>query len=193
MDFQYPDILSLLRGKFQHKNSVTWLLTQKLFLYFHIFSLNSSHCFIKVCRLFWTTIWVSPLETEIVNYSEIYFWIQDKFWTWKDSDDAVCCTELFGFFWTLSIVWYVEVQWLRLALSNGPSWVCLPCPIHLRTETDPVSETLWSFVKHQPTRRWTESKRSQIVLYKINFKVSGFHGGDYDDHHLLGDDTVWLL
>jgi hypothetical protein len=21
----------------------------------------------------------------------------------------------------------------------------------------------------------------------------GFHGGDYDDYHLLGDDTVWLL
>jgi hypothetical protein len=35
------------------------------------------------------------------------------------------------------------VQWLRLALSNGPNWVGLSCPIHLRTETDPVSETLW--------------------------------------------------
>jgi hypothetical protein len=21
----------------------------------------------------------------------------------------------------------------------------------------------------------------------------GFHGGDYDDYHLLGDDAVWLL
>jgi hypothetical protein len=35
------------------------------------------------------------------------------------------------------------VQWLRLALSNGPNWVGLSCPIHLRTETDPVFETLW--------------------------------------------------
>jgi hypothetical protein len=24
-------------------------------------------------------------------------------------------------------------------------------------------------------------------------KIWGFHGGDYDDYHLLGDDTVWLL
>jgi hypothetical protein len=33
------------------------------------------------------------------------------------------------------------VEWLRLALSDGPNWVGLFCPIHLRTETDPVSET----------------------------------------------------
>jgi hypothetical protein len=35
----------------------------------------------------------------------------------------------------------VSMQWLRIALSNGPNWVGLSCPIHLRTETDPVSET----------------------------------------------------
>jgi hypothetical protein len=35
---------------------------------------------------------------------------------------------------------------LRLALSNGPNWVGLSCAIHLRTETDPVSETLWYFL-----------------------------------------------
>jgi hypothetical protein len=102
------------------------------------------------------------------------------------------------FFWTMSIVSYVEVlqktttfrrldpspssggwgrvallscarhwiQWLRLALSDEPNCVGPSCPIHLRTETDPVSEMLWSFVKLPHTRRWTESKRSQIVLYK---------------------------
>jgi hypothetical protein len=52
----------------------------------------------------------------------------------------------------------------RLALSNGPNWVGLPCPIHLRTETDPVFETLWPFVKLPHTRGWIESKRSQIIL-----------------------------
>jgi hypothetical protein len=40
------------------------------------------------------------------------------------------------------------VQWLRLALSNGPKCVGLSCPIHLRTEAEPVSETMWSFVFH---------------------------------------------
>jgi hypothetical protein len=24
-------------------------------------------------------------------------------------------------------------------------------------------------------------------------KIWDFHGGDYDDYHLLGDDAVWLL
>jgi hypothetical protein len=24
-------------------------------------------------------------------------------------------------------------------------------------------------------------------------KIWGFHGGDYDDYHLLGDDAMWLL
>jgi hypothetical protein len=27
----------------------------------------------------------------------------------------------------------------------------------------------------------------------IPCKIWGFHGGDYDDYHLLGDDAVWLL
>jgi hypothetical protein len=68
----------------------------------------------------------------------------------------------------------VSVQWLRLALSDGPNWVGLSCPIHLRTETDPVSETLWSFVKFPHTRRWTESKRSQIILYNIHHRQNPF-------------------
>jgi hypothetical protein len=33
-----------------------------------------------------------------------------------------------------------RVQWLRLALSMGPNWVGI-LPPHLRTETDPASET----------------------------------------------------
>jgi hypothetical protein len=37
-----------------------------------------------------------------------------------------------------------RVQWLRLALSKGPNWLgVFP---HLRTETDPVSETLSFFI-----------------------------------------------
>jgi hypothetical protein len=32
----------------------------------------------------------------------------DYCWTWKDSDDGLCCTELLGLFWTLFIVLYVE-------------------------------------------------------------------------------------
>jgi hypothetical protein len=33
------------------------------------------------------------------------------------------------------------VQWLRLALSEGPNWVGVFPPSHMRTKTDPVSET----------------------------------------------------
>jgi hypothetical protein len=36
---------------------------------------------------------------------------------------------------------------------------------HNVSETGSVSENLWSFVKLPHTRRWTEFKRSQIVLY----------------------------
>jgi hypothetical protein len=42
----------------------------------------------------------------------------------------------------------VQVQRLRLALSKGPNKV-FPTP-HLRTETDPVSETLFSLVFRIP-------------------------------------------
>jgi hypothetical protein len=40
----------------------------------------------------------------------------------------------------------INLHWLWLALSNGHNWVGLSCPIHLRTETHPVSETLWDFL-----------------------------------------------
>jgi hypothetical protein len=53
-------------------------------------------------------------------------------------NDGTCCQVFI-----IVLYWPGFVQWLRLALSNGPNWVGLPCPIHLRTETDPVSETLW--------------------------------------------------
>jgi hypothetical protein len=88
-------------------------------------------------------------------------------------------TELFGLFWTLSIIWYVEVlhkttkfRRLDLSLSSG-GWgrVALLSWAHqkeLISITGQVSETLWSFVKLPHTRRWTESKRSQIVLTTYN-------------------------
>jgi hypothetical protein len=84
--------------------------------------------------------------------SEISF---NQFWRW-------CITQNYWVFWTFSIVWYSRqhdvsktgsvsvlrwrwgrrhLQWLRLALSKGLNWVGLPWPIHLRMETDPVSET----------------------------------------------------
>jgi hypothetical protein len=43
-------------------------------------------------------------------------------------------------------------QWLRLALSNGPNWVGLSCPIHVRTE----------------------SKTSPIALYNIHHRQNPF-------------------
>jgi hypothetical protein len=70
---------------------------------------------------------------------------------------------------------------IETALSDGPNWVGVPCPIHLRTETDPVSESLWSFVKLSRTRRWTEPKRSQIVLYNIHHRQNPFKSIHFSD------------
>jgi hypothetical protein len=36
-------------------------------------------------------------------------------------------------------------------------------------------------------------KDSSLSKHAISSKIWGFHGGDYDDYHLLGDDAVWLL
>jgi hypothetical protein len=53
--------------------------------------------------------------------------------------------------------WGKTIQWLRLALSKGPNWVgVFP---HLRTETDPVSETLCFFIViWEKSGRWTKSE-----------------------------------
>jgi hypothetical protein len=74
-------------------------------------------------------------------------------------------------------------------------------------------------IKHQPVRTWEyphallswDFIEADVLHYRVvNFlcatcdnlmfyqlsvvcKIWGFHGGDYDDYHLLGDDAVWLL
>jgi hypothetical protein len=52
---------------------------------------------------------------------------------------------------------HIAVQWLRLALSKGPNRIgFFP---HLRTETDPVSETSWfSLVCFLIPGRWIKSE-----------------------------------
>jgi hypothetical protein len=77
-----------------------------------------------------------------------------------------------AFFLTLSIVSCVEVlqktttfRRLELSPSSG-GWGRVDLLSWARQkELVSVSETLWSFVKLPHTRRWTESKKSQIVLY----------------------------
>jgi hypothetical protein len=67
---------------------------------------------------------------------------------------------------TLSLVLQVG-RWKLIDWTDGPNWVGLSCLIHLRTEIDPVSETLWFFCLIY-TRRWIESKLNLIVLYSIH-------------------------
>jgi hypothetical protein len=67
---------------------------------------------------------------------------------------------------------------MRLALSNGPNWVSLSCPIHLRAETDSVSETLWSFVFYIPDDG-LESKISPIALYNKHHRQNPFKSTRY--------------
>jgi hypothetical protein len=49
----------------------------------------------------------------------------------------------------------------------------LSCPIHVRTETDPVSETLCFFLSYN-TRRWMESIINLIVLYSLHHRQNPF-------------------
>jgi hypothetical protein len=53
------------------------------------------------------------------------------------------------------------VQWLRLALSRGPSTVCVSPD--LRTETDPVSETPRFSSNYLESGRWRKSKNPVTV------------------------------
>jgi hypothetical protein len=54
------------------------------------------------------------------------------------------------------------VQWLRLALSKGPNRVGVS--LHLRTETDPISETSCFFSSNYlESGRWTKSENPIIL------------------------------
>jgi hypothetical protein len=53
-----------------------------------------------------------------------------------------------------------DVQWMRLALSKWPNRVGVF--LHLRTETDPVSETSWFSCNYLESGQWTKSENPVI-------------------------------
>jgi hypothetical protein len=62
-----------------------------------------------------------------------------------------------------------KVTGLRLALSKGPNRVDVS-PTHLRTETDPLSETVFS--NFWNIGRWTNSKNPVIMKMNLVKTVS---------------------
>jgi hypothetical protein len=57
-------------------------------------------------------------------------------------------------------------------------------------------ESLWRFVCTSASLLQLDSLdtvQSRHTNKDQKCKIWGFHSGDYDDYHLLGDDTVWLL
>jgi hypothetical protein len=111
---------------------------------------------------------------------------------WEVMVSAILSKKVYRLERILTMVYGAVVQWLRLALSEGPNWIGLPCPIHLRTETNPVSETLWSFVKLPHTRWWTESKRNQIVLYKKVYMYMRPISNGFRDRAISLSTVVWI-
>jgi hypothetical protein len=80
---------------------------------------------------------ISPAEDMLALCWYAWFLSQNTYattdgWTWKDSDDGVCCTELLGLFWTLSIVWYVEDKNYNVSETGSVSV--------LKSSTGPVIE-----------------------------------------------------
>jgi hypothetical protein len=62
-----------------------------------------------------------------LGYIFIYFHQHHLCWTWKDSDDGVCCTEFTEFFWIFSIVLYSS-DWDQLSLRGPTDQVSSPPP-----------------------------------------------------------------
>jgi hypothetical protein len=61
---------------------------------------------------------------------------------------------------------WISFQWLRLALSKGPNGVGVFAP-HLRTETDPFSETSCFLVSRIPDDGQSPKTQEFWVLYTI--------------------------
>jgi hypothetical protein len=61
------------------------------------------------------------------------------------------------------------VQWLRLTLSKGPNRVCVSP--HLRTETDPVSETSCLTSDSLESGRWTKSENPLIIYLRCGLQA----------------------
>jgi hypothetical protein len=81
-----------------------------------------------------------------------------------------------GLEWLNSCVNLTEfVQWLRLALSKGPKRVDVFSPFHLRTETDPVSETSCFLVSRIPDDGEVKKPSNSVLqVCFIMFHVAQF-------------------
>jgi hypothetical protein len=53
----------------------------------------------------------------------------------------------------------------------------------------------WKSPQSPRAKRSRVQKRAFPLFFQRegDCKIWGFHDGDYDDYHLLGDDAVWLL
>jgi hypothetical protein len=73
-----------------------------------------------------------------------------------------------------------------LGYRDGPNMCLRVRKLHKRFKTLRIKNGIWS--SPLPT---------DALIYNVDIsqtcKIWGFHGGDYDDYHILGDDTVWLL
>jgi hypothetical protein len=85
----------------------------------------------------------------------------------------------------MGVTWVV--QWLRLALSKGPNWVGVFSSLHLRTETDPLSE-----MSPENTGRWKRSKFSvkygcfPMMIMMIGWLMNGdLEGNDIGLNEVL--------
>jgi hypothetical protein len=106
----------------------------------------------SLCRFFHPPITSSVFGPDI--FLSTLFSNTLRLQTWKDSEDGVCCTGLFGFFWTLSIIWYVEVLQKDHNVSETGSvsvlrWMGKGRPTQLGpSERASLNHwTLWSFYK----------------------------------------------
>jgi hypothetical protein len=99
--------------------------------------------------------------------------------------------------------WQTALDFVELSMTNvWRKWfVGL---LHTLSSSWIINQLHYSKVKNKGlnifTLGVTNTKRHSGIFFeeivnKLKFvcKIWGFHGGDYDDYHLLGDDAVWLL
>jgi hypothetical protein len=70
---------------------------------------------------------------------------------------------------------------------------CINLQIYSWIYTLWFEETFWEQGLSSEANNPSDIEPSMERKDSLSCKIWGFHGGDYDDYHLLGNNTVWLL
>jgi hypothetical protein len=134
------------------------------------FMLHMYYGHVRIGMIIWCSLETKMMIHRITGFSDFVHRPDSKSLEEKRDVSETGSVSVLRWRETLTLLGPLEravVQWWRLALSKGPNRVGVS--LHLKTETDPVSETSCFSFNYLESRRWIKSE-NQVIICVIHHR-----------------------